>query len=88
MARRDRSEAFPVAELVALLESLQPELEPLFLKYCVSPDQAAEIQYETMAALGHRWYRVPDRRLWFLETVEARCQALGGSEKELPQETP
>lgn len=80
MPRRDRSEAFPTAELTALVESLQPELDPLFLKYCVSPEQAEEIQYETMAALGLRWHRVPDRRLWFLETVEVRCQAIAGSE--------
>ena len=80
MSRRDRSESFPAAALAALVESLQPELDPLFLKYCVSPEQAEEIQYETLAALGARWHRVPDPRLWFLETVEARCQAISGSE--------
>lgn len=82
MSRRDRNESFPAAELAALVESLQPELDPLFLKYCVSPEQAEEIQFETLAALGARWHRVPDRRLWFLETVEARCQAIAGAEPE------
>jgi hypothetical protein len=79
---RDPQESFPTQELVELVESLQPELDPIYAAHCLTSAQAEAVLFESMTALGLRWHKIKDRRAWLLSRIERRCQALAAGENE------
>lgn len=73
MSRDEHGESLPTAELQELVDSLDPEIKAVLVRFCVGEKEAEEIVYETMMALALRWNRLTDRRRWFLEALEHAC---------------
>lgn len=73
MAPRDRT-TFDFADAADLLGRLEPELEELWRRYRLSPDEADRVLGESLVTLGVGKRRVRDAEAWLLDTVRGRCQ--------------
>jgi DNA-directed RNA polymerase specialized sigma24 family protein len=60
-----------------VLARLRPLLEPVFLAYSVTPDQAQEMVEEACLVLISKRPRRQDPEGWILRTVIESCQRLG-----------
>lgn len=76
MPRPDPPEPASPEALRALVESAEPELEPIFFAFYIdSPAERAEIVHDCAVRLSLEWDRIEiDRKLWFLAEVEAECR--------------
>ena len=61
-------------DLDALVASAETELEEIFARYCMAPDDAQAILADTLYTLRAREHAIREPRGWLLTAIEARCR--------------